>query len=241
MISFPEFVGRLGNHLFQMAAAIAVAGANRDVYGFPRWVHEGDFPVFGCFHERLPEGPEHLEAGFSYSPIPYRPELRLRGYFQSEKYFAHCAAQIRELFTPLRQSRYPRLEGTASVHVRRGDYLLLPEHHPVLPREYHWTAMDCLRQAGIRRFLVMSDDLPWCRAVHWGQGVEVIGDLSPLDQLALTISCRAHVMANSTFSWWGAWLDPDPDKRVIAPKRWFGPGYAHFDTKDLFPEGWILL
>jgi len=241
MISCAEFVGRLGNHLFQMSAAIGVAIEHGDAYGFPRWVHEGDFPLGGCFHERIDGGPEYREPAFSYSPVPYWPNLRLRGYFQSEKYFSHCASRIRELFTPLRQARFPRQERTAAVHVRRGDYLLLPDKHPVLPLEYYREAMAVLRKRGISRFLVMSDDLPWCRARRWGPGVEVIGDLDALDQFALTISCRGHAMANSTFSWWGAWLGPDPEKAVVAPKRWFGPGYAHFDTKDLIPEGWTIL
>lgn len=62
-----------------------------------------------------------------------------------------------------------------------------------------------------------------------------------IKQLAWTIACEHHVMANSTFSWWGAWLNPNPDKVVIAPREWFGPAYANYDTRDLLPEEWTTL
>lgn len=242
MTSYPNLgkVGRLGNHLFQIAATMGLALDHGEEYAFPKWQYEKDFHLSGCFHKDLPPGPEYSERRFCYDPIPYSPGLRLHGFFQSEKYFRAHSDVVRQALTPL-PCGVP-FKGVASVHVRRGDYLKLPEKHPVLPMSWHQVAMGLLRARGVMDFLVFSDDLEWCRAQKWGPGVRVIGDMGPIEQLALTIACEHHVLANSTFSWWGAWLDPRPGKVVIAPADWFGPKFrGEFDTADLFPKGWIVV
>lgn len=242
MISYPELgkLGRLGNHLFQIAATMGLALDHGEEYGFPRWQYEKEFSLQGCFHEILPAGPEYKEPRFRYDPIPYKPGLRLHGFFQSEKYFRVHSEEVRKALTPL--ARVAPLRGVASLHVRRGDYLQLPDKHPVLPFSWHQVAMGLLRAHGVRDFLVFSDDLEWCRAQKWAPGVRVIGDMGPIEQLALTIACEHHILANSTFSWWGAWLDRKPGKMVVAPSDWFGPKVREeFDTADLFPSGWMVV
>lgn len=242
MVSFPSLgrIGRLGNHLFQMAATMSLAFDHREGYHFPHWEHELDFPHSDGFTSEIPPGPHYDEKHFHYEPIPYEHGLQLAGFFQSEKYFKSNEETIRWTFTP--KSHYDPMPDTASVHVRRGDYLLLPDHHPILPMDYYLEAMKMLRKHGVSRFLIFSDDLPWCRENFPKQhDVIVIPDLPPIAQLALTVACKHHVMANSTFSWWGAWLNPDPKKTVIAPKLWFGPGYAHYSTRDLLPPEWVQL
>lgn len=240
MINFPTLgkVGRLGNHLFQMAATIGLAMDHQERFGFPRWEYEGQFAIEGCFHDILPGGPSYQERSYSYEPIPYQPNLRLQGFFQSEKYFSRHEDQVRKLLTP--KVIVERRPETASVHVRRGDYLLLPEKHPILGPEYYEAAVSHLRGRGISRFLVFSDDLPWCREHFASPPCEVIPDMPAIDQLALTIACGHHIMANSSFSWWGAWLDPNPNKLVIAPKVWFGPA-VYRDTKDQIPASWVVV
>lgn len=240
MITCPGLEGgRLGNHLFRMAATIGLARDHDEPYGFPRWKYEGVFGISGCFYDVLPEGPEYQEPRFCYDRISHRRNLRLSGLFQSEKYFTRHSRLVRSLLTP--QSMPGRMKGVASLHVRRGDYLLYPDKHPILPMSYYEEAIGIIIGAGAGKILVFSDDLPWCREQFTRKPFEVIPDLSDTKQLALTIACEHQVMANSTFSWWGAWLNPNPDKIVIAPRAWFGPGYAHFDTKDLIPSEWKLL
>lgn len=244
VITFPELgvATRLGNHLFQMAATITMAMDHGEDYGFPRWVHEKDFPLSGCFLDALPSGPEYREPAFSYDPIPYQPNLRLYGYFQSEKYFVNHADFIRKSFTPLVMTQKKDYRDTASLQIRRGNYLKQQHLFPVLPVSYYEAAVDYLRSRhSVDRVLVLSDDLPWCREHFRNAPYEVIPDMSPARHLAVTASCRYHVMANSTFSWWGAWLDPNPNKIVIAPKLWFGPAYSHYNTKDLLPPEWIVV
>lgn len=243
MITFPTLgtIGRLGNHLFQIAATIGHARDRGQEFRFPRWIHEKDFQIQGCFFEEVPEGEEYEELHFHYDPIPPRTNLSLSGFFQSEKYFANCREEIRRLLTPKKLPPFTTFRGVASVQVRRGDYLELPDRHPILGREYYEQAVSYLEDRGVTRFMVFSDDLPWCREHFEWPPFQVVPDLSPIDQFVMSISCEHHIMANSTFSWWSAWLDPNPGKIVIAPKLWFGPAYAHFDTKDLIPEPWLIM
>ena len=241
MITFPTLgaIGRLGNHLFQISATIGLALENGDSFGFPRWQYEGQFGLSGCFHDELPEGKDYYEPNFHYRPIPYEKNLKLFGFYQSEKYFGSHRDEIRNLLTPRRMN--PKLHGVASVQVRRGDYLLLSNKHPILPSSYYVGAVGYLMERGISKFKVFSDDLAWCREHFQSPPFEVAPDMSDIEQFESTLACEHHIMANSTFSWWSAWLDQNPDKIVIAPKKWFGPGYAHFDTKDLIPEPWIVM
>lgn len=215
---------------------------NEDQFGFPRWAYEKDFPGLKGFYDAIWKGHEYNEPRFAYDPIPHAKDLRLYGFFQSEKYFEKHSAVVRAALTPRVDTVPERLAGMVSVHVRRGDYLGLQEKHPIVPMEYYQRAMDFIRTKGAYKFLVFSDDLPWCRAQQWGPGVAVIEDMDSIPQLALTIACEHHIMANSTFSWWGSWLDPRPEKTVIAPAKWFGETHQEeFPTKDLFPARWIVI
>jgi hypothetical protein len=243
MISYPELgkIGRLGNHLFQMAATIGVALDHGDSWGFPRWEHEREFPISGCFHASVPEGPEYREKRFAYDPIPYQPGLRLHGYFQSEKYFERHSEVVRKLFTPRGVPPKSDFGHVASLQVRRGDYLPIQDRHPILSMDYYEKAMEVLQAQGIKKFIVLSDDLEWCRVNFTQPGVAVVPPMDPIAQFKLTLACRHHVMANSTFSWWTAWLDPDPGKIVIAPRQWFGPTHACFKTTDLYARNWWVM
>lgn len=244
MITFPRLgtIGRLGNHLFQIAAAMGLALDNGDTFGFPRWEYEKAFNLSGCFYDSIPITQLYREPRFAFDAIPYESDLSIEGFFQSEKYFARHADVIRLSLSPRAWSQAAGFSGMASLHVRRGDYLLLSEKHPVVPMSHYLKAMEVLREHGTNRFLVFSDDLPWCRAQAWPADVEIIPDMDTLEQFSLTMNCEHHILANSTFSWWTAWLDPKPGKMVIAPAAWFGKAYqAEFPTADLFPPEWITL
>lgn len=247
MITYPELgkVGRLGNHLFQIAATIGCALDNGEEYGFPHWEYEKDFPLSGCFKDQLPDGPDYYQPRFQFDPIPYYPGLRLHGFFQSEQYFLTHESKIRKALTPLKAVSSNGLvehrAGVASVHVRRGDYLQLQDKHPIQDMDYYKKAISKARDLGVKEFLVFSDDLSWCRAQDWGASCKVIDDMGAIDQLAQTIQCEHHILANSSFSWWGAWLAPKPTQVIIAPSKWFGVAHhAVFNTKDLFPAHWMV-
>ncbi|MBF0127508.1 MAG: alpha-1,2-fucosyltransferase [Magnetococcales bacterium] len=177
------------------------------------------------------------------------------GYWQSEKYFAAHQETIRRDFAfklPLSKEnaalqRRMRSCEAVSLHVRRSDYLHPMNLHVlgVTPLEYYqkaiaWIAARCARP----HFFVFSDDIPWARAhlplqpfpcvfIEHNSGPESYNDMRLMSQ------CQHHIIANSTFSWWGAWLNPSQDKMVVAPDRWFVSD--RFKTVDLTPAGWIKL
>jgi hypothetical protein len=155
MINFPRLgrLGRLGNQLFQIAATIGMALDHEDRYGFPRWEYERAFTLEGCFYDSLPEGPLYREPRFCYDPIPYAPFLQLEGVFQSEKYFIRHADYVRRVLTPLGWSPRDDVKRTASLHVRRGDYLQLQEKHPLVPMSWYDRAIELLRNEGVQEFL----------------------------------------------------------------------------------------
>lgn len=246
MITFPELGrwGRLGNQLFQMAATMALAMEHGEVYAFPRWDYEGRFGISGCFYDRPPGGGvEYRERRFAWDPVPYRPGLRLYGYFQSEKYFGKFSPLIRRLLTPRLTVARTKYLGIASVHVRRGDYLEKADCHPPCGVDYYLRAEAECRRRGIAEFVVFSDDRAWCREHLAGRrGWRMAAPADEVVHLSEMAACEAHVIANSSFSWWGAWLDPRAEKLVVAPKEWFGPTLAPtHPTRDLIPPKWRVL
>jgi hypothetical protein len=195
-----------------------------------------------------------------YTAFPFDPavlelpgRVRLTGYWQSEKYFQDQEAVIRVEFSRTDPLDAPN-EATAAeiaastavcVSVRRGDYVTDPEinrYHGVLPLEYYTAGVELVRRSlPDARFFVFSDDLDWCRVNLRLGGPMTFVDHDqnrPADDLRLMALCPHHIIANSTFSWWGAWLAAGRDGIVVAPKQW---AVAEDVGPDLIPERWVRL
>jgi hypothetical protein len=131
-----------------------------------------------------------------------------------------------------------------SLHVRRGDYASNPvtnQYHGTCSLRYYLDAVSTLVSLGVQpRLFVFSDDIPWAQAsLRFDFPVTFVGHnpaSADHEALRLMSMCRHHIIANSSFSWWGAWLGSHPDKVVIAPRKWFN-GATH-DTRDLIPASW---
>lgn len=239
-----SLVGRLGNQMFQIAATIAYAKKHGLPYSIPRkssaehiWpAYFKHFP-FSDF----PSRPfRYNEPGFEYNEIPAKPSIQLNGFFQSEKYFSEYRSEILEAF----QVPYKRLDGFVSLHIRRGDYLQYADKHPPVTYEYISESVRSFIDKGYSSFIVCSDDQKWCREnlkplELYGAVFTFSSETEPMADLTLMSCCEHNIISNSSFSWWAAWLNQNPDKIVIAPKLWFGPGNGHLNTKDLIPENWI--
>jgi hypothetical protein len=240
MISFSMLgdSGRLGNQLFRIAATVALASAHGDRYVFPPWEYEGVFNLHGCFSDCITWDCVWQEPAFHYQPIVYRPNMDLRGFFQSERYFGHCRNLIRSLLSPA--ICIPTQRGVCGVHVRRGDYLSERALHPPLSLSYYRRAMTLFPESS---FLVFSDDIDWCRFVFRGRRFAFAPGNPDYVDLALMASCQDNIIANSSFSWWAAWLNDNPDKRIVAPlpTRWFGRRLDMHDTRDLVPREWMVV
>jgi hypothetical protein len=196
-----------------------------------------------------------VEPHFHYWPginkVPQ--DCYLFGYWQSEKYFLDQAPTIRADFafsTPM-SSKNKKIADTmahgnaVSLHVRRGDFANNPHTHAIhglcTPDYYRAAIRYMAEQIENPLFFIFSDDMNWvkdqlkpdfpCQYVEHNIGAESYNDLR------LMSLCRHHIIANSSFSWWGAWLAANPSKIVIAPKQWFQN--ARHDTSDLIPDRWI--
>ena len=204
----------------------------------------------------------YRESHFHYDPAfeAVGPEVALFGYFQSELYFVGIAGKLRDWFS-LREPLGPAAATVAamidrsalpvSIHIRRGDYTRpgTAEVHGILDEGYYRRALGLIEaQLGVQAdFFIFSDDPAAAEEilgfVPAGRLTHARGDPErPWEDMALMARCRHHVVANSSFSWWGAWLNRSLDNIVVAPRAWFSPReLRERNTCDLYPSRWILL
>jgi Glycosyl transferase family 11 len=179
----------------------------------------------------------------------------LIGYWQTEKYFLPIEEIIKKEFTfkPFSEgmNKYLaeeiRASNSVSLHVRRGDYVhdaVTNQVHGICSPEYYYKAIEVIRQdVNEIKLFIFSDDMEWVKAqMKFDVPVTYIenniGEMSYADMQLMSL-CKHNIIANSSFSWWGAWLNYNPDKKVIAPIRWFND--ETINTQDLIPGGWIKL
>lgn len=215
--------------------------------------------LFGSKSPRRPtgwRGPVFTQTNYNYTPDFHQisGDCYLRGYFQSPKFFAGEEDAIRAAFaleraiSPAARAQAQEIgEGSVALHVRRGDYLAhsgANAFHGVMQTAYYERALELVESKfALQKIYVFSDNPDHARAMfaHNPKACFVRGE-SEYDDMYLMSKARAHVIANSTFSWWSAWLDARPDALVIAPNAWFSEqAMTTHDTSDLFPPGWMRL
>ena len=203
------------------------------------------------------------EKGLKFNPniLELKGNIYLSGYWQSEKYFEAIRSNLLSEFS-LKNSLQDKLESdeslqqikelinttnSVSVHFRRGDYV-----SDSVTNQFHGTCLMNYYQDAIRRiadqipnphFFLFSDDPEWVvsnRIIDDFPTTVVTAPNMHLDMYLMSL-CKHNIIANSSFSWWGAWLNPNPEKMVIAPKRWFAKDELNLQTQDLIPQNWIRL
>ena len=216
--------------------------------------------LFGRFKRRLlpsSSNTVYRERSLSYDSgvESIVPPMYLDGYWQSERYFTLNEDVIRRDFS----SAYPLNEpnsnilaqiqavNAVSLHIRRGDYvsdLRTNRMHGICSLDYYRSAIDYISGKVTQpHFFIFSDDHSWVQRNFYFVSPSIFvtvnsSDMGVLDMILMQ-QCKHHIIANSSFSWWGAWLDPSSDKIVVAPKRWFND--LRFETKDLVPSSWVRL
>jgi len=260
-------MGRLCNQMFQYAALRGFSskiGAEICIPYYQQAVDDGignmlRTELFDSFNLKVKTGllnnghaPVVQERFFHFDQelFDHCPDhVSLQGYFQTEKYFKHIEHQIRSEFTFVDDILEPckemvsGIENPIALHIRRGDYIINSENHFNLPIEYYEAALKHFDDD--RNVIVFSDDSKWCHDQSLFSDDRFIvsdNDDNRVD-LCLMSLCSDFIIANSTYSWWGAWLSPNKNKKVIAPVQWFGKtGYTKdHDTKDLIPDTWIRI
>lgn len=205
---------------------------------------------------KLLKSPVVYEPHFHFSPQMLSPpdNSYVYGYWQSEKYFSEIENEIRHDFSfklPISKPNADLAEmmssiNSVSLHVRRNDFAknsTINATHGLCSLEHYQTAIQYIaKRVQQPHFFVFSDDIDWaernlkikfpCQFVNHNQGVESYNDMR------LMSMCKHHIIANSSFSWWGAWLNSSTDKIVVAPKQWFA---NEASTQDLIPQSWVRL
>jgi hypothetical protein len=254
MIVFNDFTrSRFGNQLFFVAATMGVAIKNNTEYGFTsnmghsginyQSIFKNDLPIT----DYIPEVKYHQQQ-FSYYNIIINEDVEIFGYFQSEKFFKHIEDLVKKQFefkdtvVDLVKLKYSNISDSCTIHIRRGDYVSQPNHHPLLPIEYYDNYINNYSEGNI---YVFSDDIEWAKEQFIGDkylfpSFEQDNDLNCFVLMSLA---KSSLIANSTYSWWAAWLNQNPNKKIYTPDhaKWFGSSYSYLDTKDMIPDNWIKL
>jgi hypothetical protein len=254
--------GQLGNQMFQYAATKGIAANlgydmcipdHDDVFndGLGNLLHiELDKPFTINSTRGMIRGKVIQEEGFHFDDNLFNhcpDNVSLYGFFQSEKYFKHIEDTIRKEFTfnSKIQSECKSIveevfdQSPIALHVRRGDFLINSGNHHNLSLEWYEEALSKFDPD--REVVLFTDDPFWaCSQDLFKPDRFLLSEgNSSYHDLYLMTQCSDFIIANSTFSWWGAWLANTG--RVIAPSKWFGPNNAHLNTKDLYPSNWEII
>lgn len=235
MVSFNNLgsKGRLANQLFQIAATYGQAELNNDLtvcftngWKYEQYFNLPPFKAGQC-------GRNYNEPNYEYTVIP-PGDWNLQGYFQSPKYFGSTIPRFKQSYLDQIRHKLPSGDNIA-IHIRRGDYVN-HEAYAQLPITYYIKALFSISDWQNKNVLLFSDDLGYCRThfeclpnTHFIQGNEV-------EHLALMSLCDHHILSNSSYSWWGAYLSKQ--QNVIYPAEYFRGSYSHKSTRDLWPDNW---
>lgn len=250
-------MGGLGNQLFEISHALAQGWKhNRKVKFIPNSYTPGQGRnaknyinnIFRNldFCDNLDKFDYVDENCFEYSIVnPLKGNTCFRGYFQSSKNWFGFDSKIRDIFQPPLEivkefnQKYPHLSNTntLSIHVRRNDYLQFPEIHPTISLEYIQKALKELNEYST--VFVFSDDHDFVRKNLNFPNVIYVSESEDWKELWLMGLCQNHIISNSTFSWWGAFLNQNKNKKIIAPSTWFGPKGPN--AKDIYESYWSVI
>ncbi len=187
-----------------------------------------------------------IRDNFNYYALDIVSEKKyyLDGFWQSEKYFKESENEIRKELQPDADFKIrlinilPTNSNIVSMHIRRTDYFKSKGFHPIQSIEYYTKALDIIGEYDF--IFVFSDDISWCEENLKFKNMIFIKGQSDIEDMLLMSMCTHNIIANSTFSWWGAWLNSNPDKIVVAPSQWFG-NKVKLNTIDIIPDNWVRI
>lgn len=244
-------LGRFGNQLFTIAGVIGIAEKSGQPFGFPKWYNR-DNALFGgsvddmseFFENPLPDdrGLSFQEYGYfwGYRDLKF-PEgnWSINAHLQSPKFFEDSINTVRHYF---RMKDEPEQNDYVAIHYRAGDYIEDERaYHPRCSREYYKEAMKQFPDNAVYR--VFSDDIKAAEKMFYELGCPAmtVWGTNYLEDFRLMKKCKSFIIANSSFSAMAAHLGEHPDKKVIAPKRWFGTQANGMDTSDIYSKDWIVI
>ena len=258
-------MGGLGNQMFQIATGLSEAlehntqayfskKTNLHISATSRPDYKDTILEFLPRMEE-PNLPVFNERRFTYKKLENIINKKLRGYFQSEKYFIKHKNEVIKFFKTclLREDVQNKINNilnkinttnTISVHVRRNDYIHLQHVHYLQGETYYKNALTKLSKIldlTTYKLVIFSDDIKWCKKcqIFKKNKCYFVENNEDYIDLYLMSMCKHHIIANSSFSWWGAFLNENENKFVVAPSKWFGPqGPKKWDT--IYCSNWLI-
>lgn len=264
MVVTCNLMGGLGNQMFQIATCYAYAKDNNMDYSCPQQTNQTcsrkesytDTILRNVKRNNIVGNWYPIrEPNFYYNKLPIinYDKIYLSGYFQSAKYFNQYRDELKYLFRPRDEDveyikKYD-FSNSLCIHVRRGDYLLMSEIHVPQSIEYYIEGYKLLKESlnkQIDNIYIFSDDLDWCKNQEFFKELKnthnvIFVNENDVITLYMMTNCTYHVIANSSFSWWGAYLKDNINEPVIIPKKWFGPKGPAFKIEDIALNDWISL
>jgi hypothetical protein len=227
--------------MWQIASTIGIALKNKVGYSFPRWNYQSNFInplpdlVDNDYIDWAFYDPEYIDIVWTNENTHWN----MKGYFQSYKYFDEFRNSILYYFRPVME--FPEVDSNAvAVHVRRGDYLKLPDIHPVLPLSYYYNCFTQFRSA--TPMYIFSDDIEWCkenfpkRFPNWGYCF--VAPSNDITDLLYMSQFKNFIISNSSYSWWAAYLSKS--ENVFAPDIWTKIEDRKI-INDRIPEYWQIV
>lgn len=259
-LTYTSFLmGGLGNQMFQIANCLSQSWDNDAEPKFNRssWIpmqgNDTSTYINGIFknipfHDNINIDVRINEGSYCHSIIssPKDKNVEFYGYFQSRKYFDRYQNKIKELFQPedafLNEisKKYPEIlmDNTLSLHIRRGDYTSNPDIHPSIDISYINEALKII--GNYSYVFIFSDDIEWVENNLSLENTIIVKGNKDFEDLWLMSLCKNNIICNSSFSWWGSFLNQNPNKIIVSPSIWFGPRGPQ-DYHDIFEENWIKI
>jgi hypothetical protein len=257
--------GEFGNHLFQIASTIGYGLKNNHDFLFPEWIGLTSQDSYSkYFKNPIPQTniiPKlegfYKEPNFCYNEIPYfKDNLDIFGYFQSEKYFSHCKDAIKKAFEPsdlVKNINTLNYKNSVSIQLRFYDcsrpYKTNHIRFEVDPQNNFYYQpeenTDFLKEAinffgkDKNYFIVTNNPQKAKNMFEKYNNFYILDNFNYIEQFFIQTKCENNIISNSSFGWWGAWLNNNPDKIVFAPKKWFKD--EKMITNDLYSEKWRVI
>lgn len=259
-----NFSSGLGNQMFQFAFYLSI----KEVYGeaFASMglleAHNG-FELDDVFNIDIPfvevskDNSSMRTDSLNFNPEVFNQTspMHFIGYWQSEKYFSEIKRKVANAF------KFPEIDGSnevylkeilrtnsVSIHVRRGDYYLginKDRYAGICESDYYQMAIEKMDSiVDSAKYIVFSDDVEWCKAnlnVKDATFVEGNTGKNSFRDMQLMSLCKHNIIANSSFSWWAAWLNENKKKIIIAPKKWFQINTIEYNINDIIPQEWLKI
>jgi hypothetical protein len=231
--------GGLGNQIFQISNAIS---ESKKYLIECKFKSEAYTPM-QAFQPSKYANNIFRKIDLSMTEDEYSSSLILNGYFQSFNYFKEIESEIKEIFSPSSDflnkvyKSYPELScnGSLSIHIRRGDYLTISDILPIVDISYINKAIETI--GDYSKVFVFSDDKAWAKENFNNSNFTVVEDLEDYEELWMMSLCRNNIISNSTFSWWGSFLNRNVSKKIIVPSLWTGPNGPNMD--EIYMDNFI--